>query len=247
MRTETVVVTRKKHIGFVLTIILYICAASVARAQDKAILVLAEKYSAALKRFEVRKGRSSLETVVHKGKAVSDKLDEIESLSEIDYALLKKKMRGFTVNREEILFIVPESKFFARLAATRGTRADIAFFFLMRKIKPDDVWTAYTEQQTDVTGCTIYGNGSLTKLYGRILKFRRTYPRSYNQDINDESAAILEEFTGNTCACGTRNSVIREFGSFLKAFPKDKRTREIRDRLLTIRKSKDFRFSCHSG
>ena len=222
-------------------------AATATLAQGKTILALADQYSIALKKFQATKTRSSVEGVVHKGKAVAEKLEEIESLSDADYALLKKKMKGFTVNREEILFIEPESKFFANLAATHGTRADVAFFSLMGELRPNDVWPAYSEQQSDVTGCTKYGNGSLTRLYGKILQFRKTYPKAYIPDIEKESTAILDEFISNNCACGNRNSVIREFESFLKAFPKDKKARQIRNRLSTIKKSKDFRFHCQSG
>ncbi len=210
-------------------------------------MALADQYSIALKKFQAKKRRSSVEGVIHKGKAVAEKLDEIESLSDAEYELLIEKMEGFIVNREEILFVEPESDFFAKLSATHGTRADVAFFSLLSELRPNDVWPAYSEQQSDVTGCTKYGNGSLTRLYGRILQFRRTYPKAYVPDINKESDAILDEFTANTCACGNRNSVIREFERFLKAFPKDKKAREIRNRLSTIKKSKDFRFNCQSG
>ncbi|MEP6945397.1 MAG: hypothetical protein ABJA02_05725 [Acidobacteriota bacterium] len=238
---------KSRCVGLGLTIVFCLAAVITSQAQGKAILTLADQYSIALKKFQAKKRRSSVEGVIHKGKAVAEKLEEIESLSDAEYALLKKKMKGFAVNREEILFIQPESKFFAKLAGTHGTRADVAFSSLMSELRPNDVWPAYSEQQTDVTGCTKYGNGSLTRLYGRILRFKRTYPKAYVPDISEEADAILDEFTGNTCACGTRNSVIREFESFLMAFPKDQKARLIRKRLSTIKRSKDFRFNCQSG
>lgn len=247
MRSETHVPQTVKHTGLAAAIILCVCAASVARAQDKAILVLADAYASALKKFEARKGRSSLEGLLNKGEAVSEKLDDIESLSESEYARLEKKLRGFAVNREEILFIEPKAKFFARLATSHGTPADIAFFSLRRQIKPGDVWAAYIEQQTDVTGCIRYGTGSLTRLYGQILRFRKTYPKAYVRQINEESEAVLEEFTVGTCACGSREDVIREFQSFLKAFPADKKAPAVRKRLLKIRRSKEVRYNCQSG
>jgi len=188
-----------------------------------------------------------VESVVRKGKTVSEKLEEIEALSEADYALLEKKMRGFVVNRDEILFIEPDSKFFARLAETRGTKADMAFFALMPQIKPRNVWAAYIEQQTDVSGCTIYGNGALTGLYGKALQFKRAYPKAYASDINKEIAEILSEFTDGTCACGTRAGVEKEFRAFIKTFPKDKNTPAIKKRLANLKGNKDFRFNCESG
>jgi hypothetical protein len=225
---------------------LAICASPV-RSQNKSILQLADEYSLALTKYERQKSRASVESVVRKGKAVGEKLDEIEALSVADYALLEKKMRGFDVNREEILFINPDAKFFARLAKTRGTKADAAFFALMRQIRPDNVWAAYVEQQTDVTGCGIYGNGALTRLYGKALQFKKTYPKAYVADINEEIREILEELTEGTCACGTRAGVEKEFRAFIKAFPNDKNTPAIKKRLANLKKIKDFRFNCQSG
>jgi len=222
-------------------------AASPAHSQNKSILQLADEYSLALRKYERQKSRTSVESVVRKGKAVGGKLEEIESLSAADYSLLEKKMRGFMVNREEILFIEPDLKFFARLAKTRGTKTDAAFFAVMREIKPENVWTAYIEQQTDVTGCTIYGNGALTRLYGKARQFKRAYPKAYVDDINEEIDEILTEFTGGTCACGGRAGVEKEFRAFIKTFPKDKNTPAIKKRLANLKKNKDFRFNCQSG
>jgi hypothetical protein len=216
-------------------------------AQDKSILKLADEYSLALQKYERQKTRTSVESVMRKGKAVGEKLDEIEALSAADYSLLEKKMRGFTVNREEILFIEPDLKFFAQLSERSGTKTDAAFFVLMRVIKPDNVFPVYIERQTDVSGCTIYGIGALTVLYGKALQFKKTYPKAYVSDINREIEEILSEFTEGTCACGTRAGVEKEFRAFIKTFPKDKNTPAIKKRLANLKRNKDFRFNCESG
>lgn len=222
-------------------------SALTAYAQDKSILKLADEYAAALKNYQAQKSRLSIEGVISRGTAVSGRLDEIESLSDADYALLEKKMKGYLVNRQEILFIEPDLKFFINLSKTRGTKADIAFFDLMRQIRPDSVWAAYTEQQTDVTGCTRYGSGLLTGLYGKALQFKQNYPKSYTGDINEEIEGILSPFLEGTCACGNRAGVLKEFRLFIKTYPKDKNTRAIKKRLENLEKDKDFRFNCQSG
>jgi hypothetical protein len=222
-------------------------AALPVRSQNKSILQLADDYSLALGKYQRQKSRASVESVMRKGKAVGGKLDEIEALSDADYVLLEKKMQGFVVNRQEILFIEPDSMFFARLAKTRGTKADLAFFALMPQIRPQNVWAAYIDQQTDVTGCTLYGNGALTGLYGKALQFKRAYPKAYVVDINKEIDEILSEFTDGTCACGSRASVEKEFRAFIKTFPKDKNTPVIKKRLANLKRNKDFRFNCESG
>lgn len=222
-------------------------SALVGYSQTKSILNLADEYSQALSNYQKQTSRSSVENVIRKGKLVAEKLDEMEGLSESDYALLEKKMKGFTVNRDEILFINLDSKFFAALSKTHGTPADNAFFSLMRQIRPENVWAAYLEPQTDYSGCTIYGNGLLTRLYGKALYFKKSYPKSYVSDINEEIDKILEEFPEAGCACGNRESVLREYRLFIKTFPTDKNTPTIRKRLAKIEKSKEFRFNCQSG
>ena len=169
-------------------------------AQNKTILQLADEYSIALKKYQQQKSQTSVESVLHKGKAVNNKIEEIESLSDADYALLEKKMKGFVINRDEVLYIEPDLKFFGQLSKSRGTKADIAFFDLMPAIKGDSVFATYIEMQTDVSGCTIYGNGVLTTLYGKALQFKKTYPKAYIKDVNEEIDKILEEFTEHTCA-----------------------------------------------
>ncbi|HEX9963161.1 MAG TPA: hypothetical protein VGB00_19675 [Pyrinomonadaceae bacterium] len=216
-------------------------------AQDKSIMSLADEYALALRKFQTQRTRASLEGVVRKGNAVGEKLSELEDLSEAEYALLEKKMKGFVVNRDETLVIEPDLKFFAQLAKTRGTTADTAFFGLMHEIKPDNVWAAYNERQTDYSGCTVYGKGVLTALYGKALRFKKAYPQAYAVDINEEINEILEEFTGGTCACGNRAGVEREFRSFIKTFPKDKNTPAIKKRLANLGNNKTFRFNCQSG
>lgn len=233
---------------FLMSILCFViceCGISIVHAQNKSILILANEYALALKKVQRQKSKKSIEHLIDKGSAVADQSGELESLSEADYALLEKKMKGFVINREEILFIKPTFMFFTQFSKTHGTKADIAYFALMHEIKPDDVWSAYVEQQTDVTGCTIYGKGTLTRLYGKALRFKRSYPKAYVKDVNEEIDNILEEFTRGTCACGDRNGVLKEFQLFIKTFPKDKNTPTIKRRLANI--EKNFRFNCQSG
>lgn len=66
--------------------------------QKTNILTLANQYSRALKNLENEKSKQSVEAVYRKGALFSDKLDELENLSEADYALFEKKLKGFIVN-----------------------------------------------------------------------------------------------------------------------------------------------------
>lgn len=220
---------------------------SAVNAQPKSILLLADQYSSALTKYQSQNNRSSVEPLLRKGNLVAEKLDEMEDLSASDYARLEKSMKGFVVNRDEVVFVQPDVKFFSDLSRKHGTAADIAFFDLLKKIRPDSVWAAYIEQQTDYSGCTIYGDGSLTKLYGRALQFRKSYPKAFVIEIKREINDILEAFSVSSCACGKIEGVLKEFRLFIKTFPKDKNTPEIKKNLVKIKKRGDFRFNCHSG
>jgi hypothetical protein len=215
--------------------------------KQKPILRFAGEYSISLGRFQKGKSGESLESLLNKGMKVSRHLNEIESLSDGEYTLLKKRMHGFVVNREEVLFINPDLKFFSKLAKSHGKKADIDFFALMRKIRPDNIWAQYIEQQTDATGCTIYGNGSLTKLYGEALRYKKVHPGSYKAEVDKEIEEILSQFLAGTCACGSQEDALKEFRLFLQSFPSDKNAPAIRKRMQKITKNQDFRFDCQSG
>lgn len=86
------------------------------------------RYSFALKRFQGQKKKISIEGIIRKGNDVAEKFLEMESLNEADYALLGNKMKGFIINREEVVYIEPDVKFFLDLSQKYGTPSDVAFF-----------------------------------------------------------------------------------------------------------------------
>lgn len=237
----------KKFVKIILLLLFCICGAGAVSAQTTSILDLADRYSVALRKYERQKGRSSAEKVFDKGEAVAVKIREMEALNDEDYLRLQKKMRGYDINREEILFIEADAVFFKALSKKHGTRADVMFFDLIKRVKPDNVWAAYVEQQTDVTSCTRYGKGLLTGLYGSLLKYRKTFPSAYKVSINDELTEIVDHFSDSGCACGNKASVVKEFRMFIKAYPSDRHTPSIRKNLEVFRKAGDFRFNCQSG
>ncbi len=233
---------------FSLVVVVFVFALQHVDAQDDSISGRADRYSIALKNFEKGKGKKSVESVYRKGQLVAEKLDELEKLNEADYASVEKKMRGFVVNRDEIIFVKPETDFFRNLSKKFGTKAGVAFFSFLGELKPDNVWSVCTEQQTDYSGCTIYGKGILTGLYGRAKQFRRQYPSAYAADIKEEIDKIKEKFTDGTCACGDVNGVVEEFRLFIKTFPADEITPAVKTRLKAVQnKQTSIRFDCQSG
>jgi hypothetical protein len=214
------------------------------QAQQPSILELATTYSRALQDIENGKNRGSIESLFDKGKNVSDKLEEMEGLTEADYSRLTRLMRGFVINRDEVLYIEPDSKFFARLSRKLGTRKDVSFFVLKQQLRPDNVWAAYIEQETDSTGCTQYGNGSLTRLYGQAVAYRKAYPNGYRFAVNYEIEQILERFSSNICGCGNVGAASKEFRSFVTAYPQDKNTPKIAKTMNDVLSRKNFHFDC---
>lgn len=120
---------------FLTSIVTFICfsgAATLAYPQSKSILQRADQYSVALRKFESGRKRASVEGIIRKGRSVAEKYDELESLTDAEYAALEKKMKGYVINREEVLIIDPDLKFFSDLSRRKGTTADVAFFNLLR-------------------------------------------------------------------------------------------------------------------
>jgi len=242
----------EKQILTIFSLIIVACGFAESRgvyAQNNSIISHADEYSLALENFEKRKTRGNMEAVYRKGRIVDEKLDELENLSEVDYASVERKMRGFIINRNEVVFVRPNVVFFKKLSERLGTKSDIAFFTFLGELKPDSVWSmAYIEQQTDYSGCTIYGKGILTKLYGKAKQFRKQYPSAYVTDIKEEIDEMKRKFTDGTCACGDENGVVEEFRLFIKAFPADEITPSVKKRLGDVQNKKILiRFNCISG
>jgi hypothetical protein len=171
----------------------------------------------------------------------------LESLSDQEFTALGRKLAGLVVNREEVVFVEPDVVFFGRLAA-RGDRADRAFFTALSSTYPASAWPVYIEQQTDYSGCTRFGSGTLVSTYVAWATFRRQYPKRYEQASVSHLDDIVEALTGSTCACGDRASVEGELTEFLRrAEGRDTRAK-VEARLLAVRRDRaNIRFACTSG
>ena len=171
----------------------------------------------------------------------------LESLSKQEFTALSRELVGLVVNREEVVFVEPDVAFFRRLAA-RGDRADGAFFAALRTTYPQSVWPVYIEQQTDYSGCTRFGSGTLVSTYLTWAAVRRRYPTRYEDASRIQLDDIVKELTESTCACRDRASVEQELTEFLRrAHASDVRTR-VEARLAAVRSDRaNFRFGCTSG
>lgn len=227
-----------------------ICAVPFAKAENKAIFNTVDQYSEAIGKFQSDIVKtSSLENVYHQGQAAASKLiPALESLSPVDFDSIVKKMRGYVINRDEVIFVLPDFKFFGELSKKQGTDADVAFFAFMSDLRPANVWPAFIEQQTDYSGCTDFGKGLLTNLYRKAVNFSDKNQTAYKIDIDEVIREIKAELTESTCACGDMDSAIKEFNLFISTFPAADVTPMIKKRILDIKSNKSFmRFNCTSG
>jgi hypothetical protein len=172
----------------------------------------------------------------------------LEQLSEDRFGRLQQELPGTVVFREEIIGIEPEVRFWIDLSLEHGTATDREFFQLWQRLFGDGIWPAYTEQQTDYSGCTLFGNGALTDAYARWTSFQRSHPRRYVKAVEAEVERAAQALTTSTCACGTKQEVAREFALFLRRFPRSAIAPDVRRRSKAVDSQPSaFRFQCVSG
>jgi hypothetical protein len=211
-------------------------------------------YHAALQRVESRIKGSSVEAVFDAAFAVKEallrnegNLAVIERLSERELEQLTRSTRGIILNRDEVLLAEPDAVFFLALARKYGRAVDVAFFKQYAATFPEGVWPSYVEQQTDVTGCTLFGAGELVSRYAGWRRFQMRHPRNYRRGTAERIGDLEEHLTESTCACGSREDVLRDIEEFVKRFPGTRVAKKIRSRLKALRDGQsDIRFNCLS-
>jgi len=214
-----------------------------------------DAYRVAIQLAQKDPSRGQLEAAFHAIAPLRDALvmsrsgtqSTLESLSEQEFTALRRDLVGLIVNREEVVFVEPDVAFFSKLAA-RGDAGDRAFFAALRSTYPESVWPVYIEAQTDFSGCTRFGSGTLVSTYFTWIAVTRQYPKRYAEAANRHLLDVINELTESTCACADRGSVEQEFTQFLRhRETSDVRTR-VAQRLAALRSGRaQFRFSCLSG
>lgn len=177
----------------------------------------------------------SLEELLRRGDELAAELRPvIEQLSDQDYASVAMGMRGYVVNREEVILLEPDTRLFARLAREVGTSQYRLYFDFMLKVRPNGYWPLYVKRQTDAGGCVDFGGGTLSALYkeGRAMlpKTGGYYRRQLERTIEDIASLVTE----GTCACGKISSVKEELRLFLEMNPNASVVGAVRARLKDV-------------
>jgi hypothetical protein len=171
----------------------------------------------------------------------------IEDLPAEEFAALERALVGIILNREEVILAEPDAQYFWRLASEYGNAVDRNFFALFRATFPDGVWPVYLSQQTDFSGCTEFGKGHLVRSYREWSRFKASHPRRYQREVQRLIDEIQDEVL-STCACGDRDSVLRELREFAAAFPRSPVNKAVQDRIRDLEQgSSEIRFDCSSG
>jgi hypothetical protein len=231
---------------------LAIVFAGVVWAEPSGYRAAAHEYVAALKRLTCHAPDTSVEDVYERaarlGEALLSPPSALESMPEVELQALRKQLPGFILNRDEALIAGPEPSYFLDLAKRFGQPSDRGFFVLQSRSRPDGVWPVYIEQQTDYSGCTLFGQGKLVDSYRSWRHFRSEFPRTYARFVTRALADIEEQVAQSTCACGDPDSVSRELAEFAAAFPESAGAAAAASRARAIREHRStIRFNCLSG
>jgi hypothetical protein len=215
------------------------------------------RYAEELTRVENAKGRVSVERLFLMAYALSDQLavpvgkdgpTPLEALSEDEFAATQGRLRGVVVNREESVFALPDAEFFEKLGERKGGTEDRLLLRLYHRTYGNSAWPVYVAQQTDYSGCTDFGPGKLTQLYGEWSHYRTLHPDRYKAVVDAELDKIVNELTRSTCACGPSGSVQSELRYFLHRHPGSPIAPVVRTRLNELlHGTSKIRFNCVSG
>jgi hypothetical protein len=214
-----------------------------------------DAYRAAIQRAQKAPSRGQLEAAFNAIRPLRESLvirrdgrnSPLESLSQPEFNALRRELVGVIVNRAEVVFLEPDVAFFEKLAV-RGDPADRAFFAALSATYPESVWPVYIEQQTDYSGCTRFGSGTLVTTYLTWTALRRHYPKRYEEASRKYLDDVAKELTESTCACRDRASVEQELTDFLGRAEVSELRTQIAERLAAVRSDRaKIRFTCTSG
>jgi len=223
--------------------------AQLAEPDEEAI----ETYRAALRAVETQTTERGMETAFAQLWPVRQTLIRprdsrwtlIESLTDGEFQKLLNDLPGLKIIRNELLFAGPDPDYFVKLADARGEPVDRAFFAALKATYPDGVRAAYVQQQTDASGCTRFGSGTLVGTHQLWSEFQRAFPDRYVVAARREVERVSSELTQSTCACGDAASVVQEMEAFVAALQASPIRARLIERVDALRAGRsDIRTSC---
>ncbi len=157
----------------------------------------------------------------------------LERLSQEQLRAVSRALPGIFLTREEVLQARPDAKSYLEFALKWGGRADIAYFSTLQIAYPSPGWPLYIEPQTDYGGCRRLGSFVFSELYGMWRAFQSRFPDRYKQEVGEE-LADLEENLLHPGACEGPREVAEAYREFIRSFPDEPVSNEIRLRISEI-------------
>lgn len=134
------------------------------------------------------------------------------------------------------------------LAKKHGTDNDNMYFQFRREWMPEGFWPVYINLQTDVGGCTRFGEGYLANLYKKGNTLLPKMTGYYAKETAKILKAVSYQLTSGSCACGDQQSVIKELKLFLELNPKSEITKMVENRLEDVQKQRSaMQYECVGG
>jgi hypothetical protein len=193
---------------------------AVRAAEVTSLVRRAGEFGDEVSRIEASGRTAPLEELLRRGNELASELKPvIEQLSDQDFGSVERGMRGYVVNREEVILIEPDTRFFSKLARKIGTALDRLYFDYMLEVRPNGYWPAYLTRQTDAGGCVEFGSGSLSTLYKEGSALLPKLAGYYRNQLEKALEDLSRQVTVGTCACGTIMSVKKELRIFVEMNP----------------------------
>ncbi len=188
----------------------------------------------------------SLEKVFEDGILAAEALEygQLERFDQATYQKVKRMMIGFWVTREEVILADPDPSYFLKLAREKGTKADQAFFEVLKKTYPEGSWAVYMKRITDYGGCFVFDGETLSETYGLWASFQKTNSSQYQSAVRRELARIRSALESD-CVCGGEETYRQELQSFLTTYSTSPFKPVVASRLdAIIKKTVKMRFNC---
>ena len=112
-------------------------------------------------------------------------------------------MKGYVVNREEVILVEPDTRFFSKLAAKTGTAQDGSILISCLRSCPTVIGRSIYRGRPTWEGVSISGIARSRHCIGKGPVCCRNSPGIIGQQVDGTIADIADQLTAGTCACGT--------------------------------------------
>jgi hypothetical protein len=163
---------------------------------------------------------------------------DLMNYSPEQFEQLKTLLKGWILERGEVLLVEPDPQFWRKFSIKRGQKVDQEFFDLLVRTRPDPAHPVYIKQQSSGEHCTIFGDLKMTHLFQDWFFFKKRNGQAYRPYVQEEMDQISAQLLHASCVCGEAPSVLAEYRGFIKAFPHADVSGMLRGRLADLQSNR---------